>query len=174
MKLKFYYVRKEFLIVVTSLLFVFFSCFYLADQYRFSGPQHYDAEVVPTINFFKEKCSEHNIKNICDYGFKHLVRADIVNGFLHKKSSSFATIGLAEFSVFSKLTKISIDSSTMSDSVLFESTIIHELGHAILYLEHDDSKLAIMNTAAYGASISKYTYKQLVDEMFVDFKKNLN
>ena len=176
MKLKFYYVRKEFLLIMIGLFFVLFSAFVVADRERFSGPRYWAPETDRAVSIFKNKCHEYNISDICDQGFENLVRIKIVNQIKHIKTIKDDTvpIGLAEFSLFSAKTKISIDSRIMTDRVLFDSTVIHELGHAILDLDHYDDKLAIMNSTVNDIYEIREKYDFLVDDMFKDFKDSLN
>lgn len=172
-----FYVRKEFLIVVISLVFVLLAAFYSADRDRFSGAQYYAPETLRAVFYFKKKCNEYKVVDICDYGFKNLIRIDIVNKINHISSianDDTMAIGIAEFSLFSDKTKISIDSKIMPDRVLFDTTIIHELGHAVLNLEHREDKLAIMNATTSDIYELKQNYKVLIDEMFNDFKNSLN
>ena len=170
-----FYVRKEFLIVVISLVFVLFSAFYAADRDRFSGTQYYAPEALRAASLFKQKCNEYKIVDICDYGFKNLIRISVVGKINYFNiNDDIRAIGLAEFSLFSNRTKISIDSSIMADKVLFESTVIHELGHAVLRLDHYDDKLAIMNSTVSDPYTLREKHTELIDEMFKDFKNSLN
>lgn len=149
--------------------------FWSFDRYYYSGPKHYTPEAKQAIELFIKKCNEYKIKDICDYGFKNLLKINITDGIWYQinRNPNIRAIGLTEYSTFSSLTKISIDRRLLVDKVLFESTVIHELGHAVLYLDHNDEKLAIMNSTISDSYILDYAYDTLVDEMFKDFTDSL-
>lgn len=144
---------------------------YEIEAYRFQGPQYQAPEATRAVNFFKEKCIKFNIENVCAQGFKNLVKIEIVDKVWYQLNfySDIKTIGLTEFSIFTPLTKISIDRRLTVDNVLLDTTIIHELGHAIFNLEHDDSKVGIMNEHMNNKNTLEENYDTLVNEMFKDF-----
>jgi len=165
--------RKKFIILISYLLLIGFLVFYGVDVYRFKGPKYQAPETYYPVLYFKQKCLEFKIEEICATGFKNLVRIDVVGHVWYQphKNSSINTIGLIEYSFFTPKMKISVDRRLLSDTVVFDSTLIHELGHGILNLDHDDSKTAIMNSelTQNGILILQQNYEQLVNEMFKDF-----
>lgn len=168
--------RKSFMIFMSYLLFGTLASWWAFDRHYYKGPQYQAPETTEAVVFFRQKCAEFKIVEVCNYGFQNLVRVDLVNHVWYQFNinSDVTTIGLTEFSVFSPLTKISIDRQLLIDKVLFDSTVVHELGHAILNLTHNDEKPAIMNSAIGANEMTEDKYKVLVDEMFKDFKKSLN
>ena len=144
------------------------------DAYKYKGPKYQAPESTRAVRFFREKCLQFKIEDVCATGFNHLVRIDMVDKvwFQPNFNKSITTIGLTEFSVFTPLMKISIDRRLTVDNVLLDTTIIHELGHAILDLDHDDSKIAIMNAQMNDLNTIESNYDRLVNEMFEDFIKN--
>lgn len=166
-------VRKNFMIFMSYFLFGSLFSLWAFDRHYYKGPKYQAPETTEAVSLFRKKCTEFQILEVCNYGFQNLVRIDLVNNIWHPIDLSLDTsaIGLAEFSAFSPLTKISIDRRILVDKVLFDSTVIHELGHAILYLDHNDEKLAIMNSSVGVNTIIESKYEILVDEMFNDFIK---
>lgn len=167
-------ISRKVIVMLSYLLFSSFLLAYGADRYRFKGPKYQAPETSEAIRHFRQKCLEYKIGNICAIGFQNLVRVDVVNKIWYQPNlnSDTYTIGLAEFSIFSPLTKISIDSQLLFDKMLFDSTVIHELGHAVLGLNHDDSKLAIMNSQVSNFYKNEILYNALIDDMFKDFVKS--
>ena len=148
---------------------------YGADSYRFRGPKYQAPETSRAVTLFRSKCQEYKIEDICNEGFQNLVSIELANHIYYQTpKNGITTIGLAEFSFFTPRTKITIDSRLMIDDILFDSTIIHELGHAILKLDHHDDKLAIMNAELLNIFTLKENYDKLIDEMFQDFVNDLN
>lgn len=167
-------ISRKVIVMLSYLLFSSFLLIYGADKYRFKGPQYQAPETVEAVRLFRQKCLEYKIQDICAVGFQNLIRIDVVNKVWYQTSidPDITTIGLAEFSIFSPLTKISIDSQLLFDKMLFNSTVIHELGHAVLGLNHDDSKLAIMNSQVSNFYKNEALYNALIDNMFNDFVKS--
>jgi len=146
---------------------------YGVDRYRFKGPKYQAPETVKTVNYFKEKCVEYKVQDYCAYGFRNLVRIDVVNEIWYQSyDKDTVNIGLAEYSFFSPLTKISIDKRLMVDKVIFDTTVIHELGHAVLGLDHNDEKPAIMNSSVGDSYFLQVNYETLINEMFKDFSNS--
>ena len=145
------------------------------DRYYYRGPKYIAPETTEIVKLFANKCVEYKIKDICSYGFNNLVRVDVTDGIWYQVNQDPDTraIGLTEYSTFSPLTKISIDRKLLADKVLFDSTVIHELGHAVLNLDHNDEKLAIMNSVITSEHLIDYKYQILVDEMFKDFSNSV-
>lgn len=169
-------VRKSFMIFMSYFLFGAIASLWAFDRHYYKGPKYQAPETTEAVNLFRQKCAEFQILEVCNYGFQNLVRIDLVNDIWYPTNlnPNVSAIGLAEFSFFSPLTKISIDRRLLVDKVLFDSTVIHELGHAILNLDHNDEKLAIMNSSVSANEMIEDKYEVLVNEMFDDFKKNLN
>lgn len=167
-------ISRKFMIFLPYLLFSSLLLTYGVDKYRFKGPKYQAPETAEAVWLFRQKCLEHKIQDICANGFNNLVRIDVVNKIWYQNSDdpNISIIGLAEFSIFSPLTKISIDSQLLFDKMLFDSTVIHELGHAVLGLDHDDSKLAIMNSQVSNFYKNEALYNALIDNMFNDFVKS--
>lgn len=168
-------VRKKFMILMTYLLIAGLFTSYGVDRYRFKGPKYQAPETIQSVNFFKKKCLEYKIEDICAIGFQNLVRIDVVDSIWYQTNlnQKITAIGLTEYSLYSPLTKISVDKKYMIDKVIFDSTIIHELGHAVLYLDHTDDKPAIMNTTLNSPWFLEQNYEILVNEMFQDFANSL-
>lgn len=162
------------MILLAYLLPMVFLGAYGIDSYRFQGPKFYDPRAKRAIILFQEKCIEYKIESACKEGFDNLIKLEIVDRvwFQSSLNPDITTIGLAEFSTFTPLTKISIDKRLMADRIFLDSTIIHELGHAILHLDHDDSKPAIMNSQVPDFDGKNISYDLLLDEMFKDFVNN--
>lgn len=162
------------MILLAYLIPMIFLSAYGIDAYRFQGPKFYDPRAKRAIILFQEKCIEYKIEFVCKKGFNNLIKLEIVDKIWFQSSLSrdITTIGLAEFSTFTPFTKISIDKRLMVDRIFLDSTIIHELGHAILNLNHDDSKPAIMNSQAPDFDGKNISYDLLLDEMFKDFVNN--
>ena len=168
-----FYVRNNFMVFMVYFLIGGLFTAYGADRYRFKGPKYQAPEATEAIRHFREKCIEFKIESICAYGFQNLVRVDLVDDIWYQPhfSNDIVSIGLAEYSFFSPLTKISIDKKLIIDKVFFNTTVIHELGHAILNLDHNDEKLAIMNSSVSVNMMIENQYEFLVNEMFSDFIK---
>jgi predicted Zn-dependent protease len=168
-------VRKGFMILMTYFLIGGISSWWAFDRLYYKGPKFQAPETAEAILLFKEKCKEFNIEQVCSKGFSNIVRIDVTDGIWYQANFDPDTkaIGLTEFSVFSPLTKISIDRKLLTDKVLFDTTVIHELGHAVLFLDHNDNKLAIMNSYVDSSRLKEYNYKELVNEMFSDFVDSL-
>lgn len=145
------------------------------DRVYYKGPKFQAPETSEAVLLFRKKCQKFKLDNICAQRFQNLVRIDVTNGIWYQTSLNpdITAIGLTEFSVFSPLTKISIDRRLLVDKVLFDTTVIHELGHAIFYLDHNDEKLAIMNSFISDEQLVGSRYETLVDEMFKDFADSL-
>lgn len=147
---------------------------YGADSYRFKGPKYQAPEASRAVILFQEKCRQFKIENICNKGFKNLVGIKLTNYIYYQSiTKEITTIGLTEFSFFTSKTKITIDRQILIDEILFDSTVIHELGHAILNIDHYDNKPAIMNTNLLDLDFFKKHYDSLIDEMFIDFINDL-
>lgn len=159
------------MIFLSYFVFSLILATYGIDSYRFKGPKFQAPATSEAVTLFRKKCAEFKIEQICAEGFKNLVRIDTVNEIYYQPdySDRIITIGLTEYSIFSPRTKISIDSRLTYDKVLFDSTVIHELGHAVLLLDHDDSKLAVMNSQLRTTNDFYENYEDLIDEMFKDF-----
>jgi hypothetical protein len=168
-------VRKKFMIFIGYVLLGGLVSAWSFDRHYYKGPKYQAPETTNAVNLFVEKCSEYKLKDICGYGLNNLVRIDVVDKIWWKTSldPDTRTIGLTEYSTFSPLTKISIDKRLLVDKVLFDSTVIHELGHAVLNLNHNDEKLAIMNTMITNDHLLDYKYELLVNEMFKDFSDSV-
>lgn len=166
-------VRKSFMIFMSYFLFGALASLWAFDRHYYKGPKYQAPETTEAVNLFRQKCTKFQIAEVCNYGFQNLVRIDLVNGIWYQTDLSLDTtaIGLTEFSTFSPLTKISIDRRLLVDKVLFDSTVIHELGHAVLNLDHNDEKLAIMNSSVSVNMMIENQYEFLVNEMFSDFVK---
>jgi len=165
-----FYVRREFMVFVFYFFMGGLLATYGVDRYRFKGPKYQASEATEAVSYFKEKCVEYKVQDYCAYGFRNLVRIDVVNEiWYHSYDKDTVNIGLAEYSFFSPLTKISIDKRLLVDKVFFDTTVIHELGHAVLGLDHNDDKLAIMNSTIGDPYILDSKYDFLVNEMFKDF-----
>lgn len=143
------------------------------DYYRFKGPKYIDPQTERAIEKFNEKCVKYSIENVCKKGFENLVSISIVDKIYYRNTLNFdiRTIGLAEFSFFTNRTKISIDRSIDFNDKFLDSTIIHELGHAILDLDHDNSKVKIMNSSMPDLLYLEMFYDEMINEMFEDFIK---
>lgn len=163
------------MILLPYLLFSSLMLVYGVDRYRFKGPKYQAPETTEAIKLFRQKCIEFKVDAICAYGFQNLVRVDITDYIIQVGlDPNIRAIGVAEFSIFSPLTKISIDRKITVDRMLLHSTVIHELGHAVLGLNHDDSKLAIMNSEISSYYEDEQTYEFLINDMFKDFAKSLH
>lgn len=170
-----FYVRKNFMVFMVYFLIGGLFTAYGADRYRFKGPKYQAPEATEAIRHFREKCIEFKIESICAYGFQNLVRVDLVDDIWYQPhfSNDIVSIGLAEYSFFSPLTKISIDKKLLVDKVFFNTTVIHELGHAVLDLDHNDDKPAIMNSSISDVHLMESQYEVLIDDMFKDFSDSL-
>lgn len=168
-------VRKTFMIFMSYFLLGSLTAWWTADRLYYKGPKYQAPETLDATLLFREKCREFNLEDICSQRFNNLVRIDVTDGIWYQPNfdSESRTIGLTEYSTFSPLTKISIDKRLLIDRVLFDTTVIHELGHAIFYLEHNDEKLAIMNTSVSNEQLFNYKYYELVTEMFKDYADSL-
>jgi len=168
-------VSKKFMIFLSYFIPFVILTTYGIDVYSFQGPKFYDPRAKDAVELFQLKCSEYKIEAICKKGFDNLIKLNIVDKVWFQTSldPNITTIGLAEFSIFTSFTKISIDKRLMVDRMLLDSTIIHELGHAVLNLGHDDSKPAIMNSQVPDIDGTDTSYNFLIDEMFKDFVKNI-
>lgn len=164
-------ISSKFMIFLSYFIFSSILVSYGIDNYRFKGPKYQAPKTAEAVSLFRKKCAEFQIEKICAEGFKNLVRIDIVNEIYYQSDSSLktTTIGLTEYSFFSPRTKISIDSRLSFDKIFFDSTVIHELGHAVLNLEHDDSKVAIMNSVLRNSDGLEQNYEALIDDMFKDY-----
>ena len=168
-------ISRKFMIFLTYFIPISLMVAYGADSYRFKGPKHQAPETSRAVVLFRSKCKEYKIEDICNEGFQNLVSIELTNHIYYQTpKKGITTIGLTEFSAFTPRTKITIDSRLMMDDVLFDSTVIHELGHAILKLNHCDDKSAIMNSELLDFITMKKNYNKLIDEMFQDFVNNLN
>jgi hypothetical protein len=168
-------VRKSFMIFMGYVLLGGLVSAWSFDRYYYKGPKYIAPEVTEVVNLFANKCIEYKIKDICSYGFNNLVRIDVTDGIWYQigQKPDTRAIGLTEYSTFSPLTKISIDRKLLTDKVLFDSTVIHELGHAVLNLDHNDEKLAIMNSVITSDHLLDYKYYELVNDMFKDFSDSV-
>lgn len=163
------------MIFMTYFLLGGFAALWAADRVYYKGPKFQAPETHEAVFLFREKCREFKLEDLCGQRFNNLVRIDVTDGIWYQTSFSpdIHTIGLTEFSTFSPLVKISVDRKLLVDKVLFDTTVIHELGHAIFYLDHNDEKLAIMNSSINSSQLVDYKYHQLVNEMFKDFSDSL-
>jgi hypothetical protein len=169
-----FYVRKKFMVFVAYLLMGTLLTAYGVDRYRFKGPKYQAPETIEAVDYFKAKCIEYKVQDYCAYGFRNLVRIDVVNEiWFQSHNKDIVHIGLAEYSVFSPLTKISIDKRLLADKVIFDTTVIHELGHAVLNLDHNDEKPAIMNSSVGDSYFLQANYEILINEMFKDFSDSV-
>lgn len=168
-------VRKSFMIFMSYFLLGSLAAWWTADRLYYKGPKYQAPETYEATLLFREKCREFKLEDICGQRFSNLVRIDVTDGIWYQTgfNSDNVTIGLAEFSSFSPLTKISIDRQLLVDKVLFDTTVIHELGHVIFYLDHNDEKPAIMNSSISSEQLFDYKYHQLVNEMFKDYADSL-
>lgn len=168
-------VRKSFMIFMGYFLFGSIVSWWTADRLYYKGPKFQDPLTSEAVLLFREKCREFKLDELCGERFNNLVRIDVTDGIWYQTSLNpdVRAIGLTEFSTFSPLTKISIDRRLLIDKVLFDTTVIHELGHAILYLDHNDEKLAIMNSSVSVSQLTNYAYYNLVTEMFKDYSDSL-
>jgi len=168
-------VRKSFMIFMTYVLLGSLTAWWTFDRVYYKGPKYQAPETYEATLLFREKCREFKLDDLCAQRFNNLVKIDVTDGIWYQAgfNSDNVTIGLAEFSSFSPLTKISIDRQLLVDKVLFNTTVIHELGHAIFYLDHNDEKLAIMNSSVSVNQLIEYKYNDLVTEMFKDYVDSL-
>lgn len=159
------------MIFMTYFIFGSFAALWTADRLYYKGPKFQAPETQEAVFLFREKCREFKLEDLCAQRFNNLVRIDVTNGIWYQTSfdPNIKSIGLTEFSTFSPLTKISIDRRLLVDKVLFDTTVIHELGHAIFYLDHNDEKPAIMNSSISDEQLVDYKYHDLVNEMFKDY-----
>jgi predicted Zn-dependent protease len=167
-------VSRKFMVFLTYFIPVSLLVAYGADSYRFKGPKYQAPETSRAVVLFREKCRQFKIEDICNEGFNNLVGISLTNHIYYQKMKpGVTTIGLTEFSVFTPRTKITIDRKLLIDEILFDSTVIHELGHAIFNLDHNDDKPAIMNAELNDFYTLKKNYDSLVDEMFKDFSDSV-
>lgn len=168
-------VRKSFMIFMGYFLLGTMASWWTFDRTYYKGPKYQAPETARAVRLFRQKCVEFKVDDICGQGFQNLVRIDLVDRVWYQVNfnRNITTIGLTEYSAFSPLTKISIDRRLTVDNVILDSTIVHELGHAIFYLEHDDSKVSIMNTEMNSANTLEANYESLVNEMFKDYADSL-
>lgn len=168
-------ISRKFMIFLTYLIPISLMAAYGTDAYRFKGPKYQAPETSRAIVLFRSKCIEYKIEDICNEGFQNLVSIELINHIYYQTpKNGVTTIGLTEFSFFTPRTKITIDSRLMIDDILFDSTIIHELGHAVLKINHYDNKLAIMNSELLNIFTLRENYNKLIDDMFQDFVNDLN